>query len=178
MAAMYRTASEYRRLGDIARRAHETVNSAFSSGVRDRDPARYDALLRAFHAATEAALPSGQPGFLRALATGSLGHIEAAIAFLEADPWFFRSGYEKQALIRHLKRARLDDDQKRRLAAVVVAAIDGRDRREFRHYGRLACAVWSDALDDAIAERMQSADPGIRRRAYWVGYTAIHAGKA
>ncbi len=65
-----------------------------------------------------------------------------------------------------------------RLARVVLAAIDGRDRVEFRHFGRLACGIWSDFLDEQVAARMQSRDPGMRRRATWVVAAAISAGKA
>jgi hypothetical protein len=61
---------------------------------------------------------------------------------------------------------------------VVLAAIDGRDRVEFRHFGRLACGIWSDFLDEEVARRMQSPDPGIRRRATWIAEAAISAGKA
>jgi hypothetical protein len=112
------------------------------------------------------------------LAKGHVRVVETAIAFLEADPWFFRSGYEKQKIIQHLKRAPLTEAHRQRLARVVLAAIDGRDRVEFRHFGRLACGIWSDFLDEEVAKRMQSADAGIRRRATWVAAAAIHSGKA
>lgn len=176
----------WRRLGEAARCAHEAVNAAFRAHVREREPDRYNALLKDFHAKTAAALPSSEPAFMPGLASGHLRCIETGIAFLEADPWFFRSGYEKQNIIRHLKRARLDSAQRMRLARVVLAAIDGhaagvpagRDRTEFRHFGRLACGIWSDFLDEEVAERMQSPDPGIRRRAVWVAEAAISAGKA
>lgn len=158
--------------------AHEAVTQAFRERVRDKDPGRYDALLRDFRAATTAALPSSDPSFLPELAAGSVQKVDTAIAFLEADPWFFRSGYEKQKLIRHLKRSKLTIAQRERLELVVVAAIDGRDRAEFRHYGRLASGVWSDALDQMVAERMKSDDPGVRRRATWVAEAAMSAGKA
>lgn len=168
----------WKRRGERARLAHEAVNEAFRARVRDSDPARYDELLWEFHRRTAEALPSSDPDFLKGLASGTSRAIETAIAFLEADPWFFRSGYEKQNLIRHLKRVPLTVAQKGRLAQVVLAAIDGRDRQEFRHFARLACAIWSDALDQAIALRMASTDPGIRRRATWVGEAAVSSGKA
>jgi hypothetical protein len=168
----------WRRLGEAARLAHEAVTEAFAEHVRERDPDRYDMLLREFRTTTADALPSSEREFLPGLAAGQLRYIGAAIAFLEADPWFFRSGYEKQVLIRHLKRARLDNAQRERLGRVVLTAIDGRDRVEFRHYCRLACGVWSDMLDEEVAKRMESPDAGIRRRATWVAEAAISAGKA
>ncbi len=180
--------------GDAARLAHETVNRAFREHVRERDPDRYTALLQDFWTKTAAALPSSDAAFMPGLANGHVRFVETGIAFLEADPWFFRSGYEKQNIIRHLKRAPLNQAQRQRLARVVpearkrrvLAAIDGhaggvpenRDRVEFRHFGRLACGVWSDFLDEEVARPMQSPDPGIRRRATWVAEAAISAGKA
>ena len=169
---------EWHRLGEEARLAHAAVDAAFRAGVRTADPARYEALLRDFHVRTAAALPSSRPGFLQALAAGNGCAIDSAVAFLEADPWFFRSGYEKQALIRHLKRASLSTHQRERLAHVVLAAIDGRDRVEFRHFCRLACSIWSDLLDEEVAKRMQSTDVGIRRRATWVAEATCFSGKA
>ena len=168
----------WRRRGQAARLAHEAVTRAFREHLRERHPERYDALLRDFRAKTAAALPSSDQAFLPALAKSRVRFLEAAIAFLEADPWFFRSGYEKQNLIRDLKRARLNNAQRERLGRVVLAAIDDRDRAEFRHYCRLACGVWSDVLDEEVAKRMESPDPGIRRRALWVAQAAISAGKA
>jgi hypothetical protein len=168
----------WRRRGEAARRAHEAVNEAFRAHVRERDPDRYDALLQDFRVKTAAALPSSDAAFRPGLANGHVRFVETAIAFLEADPWFFRSGYEKQKIIQHLKRSRLTERQRTRLARVVLAVIDGRDRVEFRHYGRLACGIWSDFLDEEVAARMQSRDAGIRRRATWVAAAAISAGKA
>jgi hypothetical protein len=168
----------WRRRGEAARRAHEAVNEAFRAHVRERDPDRYDALLQDFRVKTAAALPSSDAAFRPGLANGHVHFVETAIAFREADPWFFRSGYEKQKIIQHLKRSRLTERQRTRLARVVLAVIDGRDRVEFRHYGRLACGIWSDFLDEEVAARMQSRDAGIRRRATWVAAAAISAGKA
>ena len=164
----------WRRRGEAARLAHEAVNRAFREHVRERDPDRYDALLQDFWTKTAAALPSSDRAFIPGLAKGHVRFVETGVAFLEADPWFFRSGYEKQKIIQHLKRAPLTDAQRMRLARVVLAAIDGHaagvpeshaggvrekgHRVEFRHFGRLACGIWSDFLDEEVAKRMQSRD--------------------
>lgn len=185
-SAMTADRESWRRRGDAARLAHEAVNAAFLAYMRERDPDRYAELLANFRTKTAAALPSSAPDFMPGLANAHVRFIEAAIAFLEADPWFFRSGYEKQNIIRHLKRAPLTEEQRMRAARVVLAAIDGhaagvpegRDRVEFRHFGRLACGIWSDFLDEEVARRMQSDDRGVRRRAAWVAGAAISAGKA
>ena len=176
----------WRRRGEAARLAHEAVNRAFREHVREREPDRYTALLQDFWTKTAAALPSSDGAFRPGLAKGHSRFVETAIVFLEADPWFFRSGYEKEKIIQHLKRAPLTEAQRMRLAGVVLAAIDGhaagvpagRDRVEFRHFGRLACGVWSDFLDEEVATRMQSRDKGVRRRATWIAEAAISAGKA
>lgn len=175
---MTRDSVAWRRLGADAALAHKALTKAFSEHVRDKDPARYEALLRDFRTKTAAALPSSDPAFKTSLAAGRERQVDTAIAFLEADPWFFRSGYEKEMIIRHLKRTELSIAQRVRLGRVVIAAVDGRDRREFRHYCRLACVVWSDVLDIEIAKRMESPDDGIKRRAIWVAEAAITAGKA
>lgn len=172
-----RTRAEWHRLGLDAARAHAAVTEAFRVGVRKADPDRYEALLADFRAATAAALPRAGPGFLAGLADGGKREVEEAIAFLEADPWFFRSGYEKQSLLRHLKRLELSGAQRTRLGRVVIAVIDGRDRREFRDYCRLAVAIWSPDLRAQVSLRLSSTDPAVRRRAVWVAEAAAAAGR-
>ena len=81
-----------RQLGEAARLAHETVNAAYRTHVHERDPDCYAALLKDFREKTAAALPSTDRAFMPGLARGHARCVEAAIAFLEADPWFFRSG--------------------------------------------------------------------------------------
>lgn len=174
---MTRDTAAWRRLGTEAALAHEAVHRAFRDHVRENEPAKYDALLRDFRAKTEKALPSSNPEFRRLLASGHERTVDTAIAFLEADPWFFRSGYEKKALIQRLKRVNLTVGQRQRLAIVVLWAIDGR-WAELKHYRRLACTVWSNFLDVEIAKRMESTDEGIKRRAIWFAEAVIAAGKA
>lgn len=45
--------------------------------------------------------------------------IEDTLLFLEVDPWFFRSGYLKERVLRHLKGAPLNDSDRARLRQVI-----------------------------------------------------------
>ncbi len=57
---------------------------------------RYDAL----------SFPGGyETGALQRISAGDAATIETALVFVESHPYFFRSGYMRQALIRRLKRA-------------------------------------------------------------------------
>ena len=128
--------------------------------------------VRAFWAAVRAAYPDGfwqtiGPRYEH-LAAGDAAAVELAVVFLEADPWFFRSGYVKADLIRRLQRLTLTPKLIDRLSAVVLAVVDGRDRREFRWYARLARRIDNSQLREALLERHKVTDPGVRRRAGWV----------
>ncbi len=121
-----------------------------------------------FWDAFAAAWPPGFQADLSRLRAGDAGAVDAAISFLEADPWFFRSGYAKEEIIAYLNRLPLTEAQAERLRRVVLAAVDGRDRREFRRYCRLARKVDSPALRSELAGRLECAEPAVRRHARWV----------
>jgi hypothetical protein len=159
---------EYQKRAENSRRAQEAANKAYHAGLRDQSPAQYQDLLDAFWAACLHAWPSPDPQYLDRLNEGHHPDIERAIAFLEADPWFFRSGYLKQALLTRLKRVPLSRDQAQRLRAVLLNLIDTRDRHEFRYYCHLARALWTPEFEEALIGRMSADDPNIRRRATWM----------
>ena len=91
--------------------------------------------------------------------------LEHAIVFLELDPYMFGSGYAKKAIIRCIKNLPFNEAQSQRLQRVVLQALDKFDRPEFRAYCRLAGALHTPEFDVRIRERLQSPDPGTRRRA-------------
>lgn len=101
------------------------------------------------------------------LRAGDPALVEHAIAFLEVDPYVFRSGYAKAAIIRCIKRLPFTSRQVWRLQTVVLRAIDKCDRQEFRSYCRLAAAVYAPDFADLIRGRLDSTDSRIRRRARW-----------
>ncbi|MCW1922717.1 hypothetical protein OKA05_09145 [Luteolibacter arcticus] len=79
--------------------------------------------------------------FLADLRSSQRPAIDDAILYLEADPWYFRSGYLKERLIRGLKSANLTEQDRSRLRIVVWNIATGKNRREFRNYCSLATAV-------------------------------------
>jgi hypothetical protein len=94
--------------------------------------------------------------------------LDSAIAFLEADPWFFGSGYLKADLLKIITQVELSHLQLARLRKVVVDIVDKRGGREFRWYCRLACKVQSLEVREELRRRLSSGDANIKRRARWM----------
>jgi len=152
------------------REMNEAIHATLK--LRDRSPDHRSAWSDAcdcFHRAyDQLAFPGGLSDGLRRLSEGDATAVEAAVAFLEADPWFFRSGYIKADLIRYLKRLPLTDSQLARLRSVVLRRIAGPDRREFRSYAQLAPHVSTPGFEQAVRDATASDEPGVARRARWV----------
>src|SRR5438045_3820199 len=67
---------------------------------------------RVFHAAYDKlAFPGGISREFELLRVGDVTAIEMAIRFLEANPWFFRSGYHKADILKMLRKHPLSDEQ-------------------------------------------------------------------
>jgi hypothetical protein len=92
----------------------------------------------------------------------------SAVKFLEADPWFFRSGYAKAEIIKLINRVDIPEQYASRLRRVALQIIDKGDRREFRSYCRLAHKVYNEELREALLLKMRDKDPGVKRRARWM----------
>ena len=103
----------------------------------------------------------------RALVAGIRDAPLTAIAYLDADPYFYRSGYAKKRLLRDLRHRRLDvteSDPLRRLALRVV------DRGErgcgyFREFTKLAGKLWSQEFESALVGRLSDPQPLVAGRA-------------
>ncbi|MFK2878273.1 hypothetical protein [Rhodanobacter hydrolyticus] len=106
-------AEEVRRLHG---RIHETL------AFRDVSPKRREEWKRAcedFHRRyDELSFPGGYKGARDRLVAGDPETMEAAICFLELRPYFFRSGYMFEALLRKAKDAPLSVEQRARLQFV------------------------------------------------------------
>lgn len=162
----------YAERAEIARRAQALVHEAAAllrGNPRDTMVREiHRSAVEAFRTAVDRAYPAGFWEDVERLRRGELSGLAAGVAFLEADPWFDGSGYTKANLIRYITRIDLPHDIAERLRRVVLAAVDHRDRREFRLYCRLARKVDSVELRELLGPRLQHSDPAIRRRARWV----------
>jgi hypothetical protein len=152
------------------RHLNEAIWSTFR--VRHEGAAQMEAwseACRQFHASYDRlAFPGGLDLGIRRLAQHDSTAIEFAVRFLEADPWFFRSGYIKEEVLKYLRRAPLTDDQKKRLQQVILTRVRDRNtRREFRRYGRLAPAITDPSFEEEVA-RLAGQSGVIPKQAQWV----------
>ena len=99
---------------------------------------------------------------------GDQTKVEAAISFLEADPWFHGSGYVKTKLSRYIKADMLTPAYRTRLANVVLSVVDKRHDRDFRAFCRLARKADTPELREQLTRRLAHNDLDVRRRARWV----------
>jgi hypothetical protein len=125
-------------------------------------------LLKIWRAAIADAYPPGFWEDAEQLRNRDPAGLPIAIEFLEADPWFFRTGYVKEKLIRYLLRFDVSERDAARLRNVVLAAVDQCYRREFREYCRLARKVDAPELRQQLHERLTQGNADIRRRAQWM----------
>jgi len=112
-------------------RLHARIHESFS--IRDRSPEKRQEWQRAceiFHSRyDELAFPGGYNGALERIVAGDPESMEAAICFLEMRPYFFRSGYMFDALLRKTKRAPLSEEQVARLERILQAKADWRAQK-------------------------------------------------
>ncbi len=122
-----------------------------------------------FHTSYDAlAFPGGIGKAMSLLEKSDPSTIEMVVRFLEADPWFFRSGYLKADMLKHLRRAPLSEDQRKRLQEVILDQVRGRHTsREFRWYCRLARFVSDVDFERQVAD-LAGPSGSIPKRAQWV----------
>lgn len=129
-ALAVRNAEELRRL--YARIGETLPHRSTSAAAR----VAWESACREFHDRfDDLFFPGGEiawSGFVR----GDSAFVENALAFLEADPWSFRSGYHKQIVWRRLKTMSLSAEDHRRLEQVALSYLPKRVRWEFWHMAK------------------------------------------
>lgn len=168
-------------MAERAVNAHDLLNEAYAlyrrQKGRDEEELLWSEAAALFHRAVGEAYPPNFWDAFQQLQKRNTEGLEIAISFLEADPWFFRSGYIKADilhLICALPKTNISPEDQSRLQRIVIAAVDFRDRREFRWYCKLARKVVSRSLITQLEERLSHADSNIRRRARWALSAVTH----
>lgn len=112
-------------------RLHARIDETFKArGNSSRDKDAWSAACKEFHSRfNELAFPGGYQGAEVRIVAGNAETIEAALCFLELRPYFFRSGYMYQSLLRKMKRAAVTRDQAERLQVVLVRLNEWRMRK-------------------------------------------------
>jgi len=99
------------------------------------------------------------------LRDGDHSGTEFAIAFIEADPWCYHSGYLKQKLARYLRRTPLTEAQRRRLRKAILAAFTKGKREDLKEYVSLSRRIDSEQFRRDLRKLEMDADEGTRVRA-------------
>jgi hypothetical protein len=101
--------------------------------------------------------------------TGDKDWISQAILYLEVDPFYFRSGYLKEKLLKALKTAPLVEE-KERIQRMLIGIIKKCFRREMKYYCKLAKAVADEAFKDKIQfiKENEESSPEVKTRAEYV----------
>ncbi len=157
-------------LRDAFHNSNRSLYQKLFAELRDlRTTETYRNLLQASDSALEAAYPPNFWADFERLRSGDdLTALETAIEFLEADPYFFRSGYVKEKLLRYVRSYVLAPEHAYRLQRVILNVVDSHFCRELREYCKLARKLNTEELRLQLESRLQSTDMAVQKRARWV----------
>ena len=138
---------------------HERINQTFRR--RGEGKKEYEAWSRACEEWRSHSSPLDvfwSDGFIKKLRKGDREAVEASILFLEVDPFYHRSGYLKEKLIRCLRAEILTERDKVRLRSVVWNVARGANRREFSNFCTLASRVSTPEFELQIESGIEQYD--------------------
>lgn len=120
-----RNSAELRRLNE---RIHETFKRRGDSPAHRAD---WEGACEEFHARFDGlSFPGGEEALGR-VRCNDPGALDAAVKFLAADPYHFRSGYTKEYLWHWLQHCKLSPSQRDALEAAALVYLERRISREF-----------------------------------------------
>jgi len=160
---------DFTRTAEAAREAQAAYRCDFQERERRWPPHADASDGDVYQRMWEAALAAYPPGFeaaCQALTAGDPSGLLVILDFLEADPYFLRSGYVKAGLLRRIKQLpEIPKAEALRLRAILLAQVDGCAwRREFRDYCRLAPRVATPEFVAELRQRMNPAAHPLRTR--------------
>jgi len=111
------------------------------------------------------AFPGGLAREFERQKNGDQEAIELAVQYLEANPWYFRSGYHKAEILKYLKRHPLTQEQCTRLRKIILDRVRGRPVREMRAYGRF---VANEQFEAELLTIKENSNRDAARSAGWI----------
>ncbi|MCE9558826.1 MAG: hypothetical protein K8R88_07720 [Armatimonadetes bacterium] len=109
------------------RRLHDQICESFATGEHALSHAE---ACKEFHARyDELAFPGGWETAYARIAAEDPEALEAALAWVECKPFFFRSGYKWDTLMRKLRHAPFDEGQRARFEVVHERLLEFRSKR-------------------------------------------------
>ncbi|MDO6589330.1 hypothetical protein DS901_03235 [Loktanella sp. D2R18] len=86
-------------------------------------------------------------------------------AYIQCDPYFYRSGYILEQLLPKVKQLSLSEFEKGVIQRTILKRIETKALRNFRHLCKLIHYVDDAPFRDALRARANSSDTQMRRRA-------------
>ncbi|HEY0587343.1 MAG TPA: hypothetical protein VGD52_14505 [Pseudoduganella sp.] len=123
---------------------------------RDASPAQraeWQAACEDFYARYDRLCFPGGAAMLERVRSGAPDAVEAAVQFLLADPYHFRSGYLKERLWRWLARLQLSARARNRLERAALSYLDRRICREFWAMCKTMARIGRAQFWSRVAER-------------------------
>lgn len=90
---------------------------------------------------------------------------DEALTYLEADPYYFWSGYTRAKITRRLADAPLDSIQRERARRYVLDCVDGTKHCSYSEVAQLAGSVADNRMRKALRSRLHLSDTRVARRA-------------
>ncbi len=90
---------------------------------------------------------------------------EFVFAYIECDPYFYRSGYILEKLIQKVKKLNLTHAEKKSIQRLLIRRIETRALRNFRNICRLIPKVETEEFYREVCNRSKSRNPDVKRRA-------------
>lgn len=151
-------------------RLREQVDKRFRKrGESAESTAAWKEAARAFHLDYDRlAFPGGLSREFELLRLGDPTAIEMAIRYLEANPWYFRSGYYKADFLKMLGKHPLSEEQRERMRKIILERIHGLPVREIRAYARFARKVSTPQFEAELTDIAENGDRHAARHAQWV----------
>ncbi len=120
-------------------KAHEELQEAYLVRNQGKESfIQWEMAAAKFKSALDQAYPTGFFEAIEKLKKGNKDEIELILGFLEADPYFFRSGYTKEKILRGLKKIKLEPYREQIVGLIVKKFESEKRTRELTQYANLA----------------------------------------